>query len=83
MAKTNNARRVDGPTLTEREMEILSLVIEGHPSKKVAEKLFISKSTVDFHLHKIYQKLQVSNRIQAIHRARHLGLIPGEHNTRP
>lgn len=62
--------------LTKREVEILSLIIEGHSSKKVADLLFISKRTVDFHLDNIYQKLQVTNRLQAIQRARRLGLLP-------
>ncbi len=61
--------------LTKRELEILSLILEGHPSKKVAEMLFVSKRTVDFHLDNIYEKLQVSNRMQAIKRASSLGLL--------
>jgi ATP/maltotriose-dependent transcriptional regulator MalT len=64
--------------LTKRELEILSLVIEGHSSKKVAELLFISKRTVDFHLDNIYNKLHVSNRMQALQRATKLGLLPYE-----
>jgi ATP/maltotriose-dependent transcriptional regulator MalT len=62
--------------LTRRELEILTLILEGHPSKKVAELLFVSKRTVDFHLDNIYEKLQVSNRMQAIKRASNLGLLP-------
>lgn len=66
----------EAPRLTKREIEILSLVIEGYPSKKVAEMLFISKRTVDFHLDNIYEKLQVTNRMQALQRATRLGLLP-------
>ncbi|HET6456389.1 MAG TPA: helix-turn-helix transcriptional regulator [Armatimonadota bacterium] len=64
--------------LTRRELEVLSLVIEGKSSKEVAEDLFVSKRTVDFHLANIYEKLQVSNRVQAFRRATSLGLIPFE-----
>ncbi len=64
--------------LTKREVEVLSLVIEGHPSKEVADKLFVSKRTVDFHLANIYDKLQVTNRVQAFRQATRLGLIPSE-----
>jgi ATP/maltotriose-dependent transcriptional regulator MalT len=64
--------------LTRRELEVLSLVIEGKSSKDVANDLFVSKRTVDFHLANIYDKLQVSNRVQAFRRATRLGLIPLE-----
>lgn len=62
--------------LTKRETEVLSLVIEGKSSREVAEDLYVSKRTVDFHLANIYEKLQVSNRVQAFRRATSLGLIP-------
>lgn len=62
--------------LTKREMEVLSLIIEGRSSKEVADLLYVSKRTVDFHLANIYDKLQVSNRVQAFRRAASLGLIP-------
>jgi len=64
--------------LTEREVEVLSLVIEGRSSKEVAQTLFLSKRTVDFHLARIYEKLNVSNRIQAIRRAVELGLLSSD-----
>lgn len=62
--------------LTRRELEILALIVEGHTSKKVADMLFVSKRTVDFHLDNIYNKLQVNNRMQALQRASRLGLLP-------
>ena len=64
--------------LTKRELEVLSLVIEGRSSKEVADMLFVSKRTVDFHLANIYDKLQVTNRVQAFRRATRLGLIPSD-----
>ncbi|HLJ57807.1 MAG TPA: LuxR C-terminal-related transcriptional regulator [Chthonomonadaceae bacterium] len=64
--------------LTKREIEVLSLVIEGRSSKEVADLLYVSKRTVDFHLANIYDKLQVTNRVQAFRRAVRLGLISGE-----
>ena len=68
------------PRLTKREIEVLTLVIEGRTTKEVADLLYISKRTVDFHLSNMYDKLQVSNRVQAYRRAVRLGLIPGETN---
>ena len=62
--------------LTKRELEVLTLVIEGRSSKEVADMLFVSKRTVDFHLANIYDKLQVTNRVQAFRRATRLGLLP-------
>ncbi len=64
--------------LTKREIEVLTLVVQGKSSKEVADMLFVSKRTVDFHLANIYDKLHVSNRVQAFRRATRLGLIPYE-----
>ncbi|MEI6914087.1 MAG: response regulator transcription factor [Armatimonadota bacterium] len=68
-ATTHNLR------LTKREAEVLGLVVEGKSNKEVATELFCSKRTVDFHLARIYEKLQVNNRIQAVRRAANLGLL--------
>ena len=62
--------------LTRREIEVLTLVIEGKSSQQVADHLFVSKRTVDFHLANIYGKLNVSNRVQAFREATRRGLIP-------
>lgn len=67
----------DTVRLTKREAEVLALIAEGLESQKVAERLSISKRTVDFFLSCIYGKLEVSNRIQAINRAQRLGLLGG------
>lgn len=61
--------------LTQREKEVLTLVFDGKSSKEVADTLVCSKRTVDFHLARIYAKLDVSNRVQAMRRATTLGLI--------
>jgi DNA-binding CsgD family transcriptional regulator len=62
--------------LTRREIEVLSLIAQGHSSKEAADVLFISKRTVDFHLANIYDKLMVNNRVQAFRAACRLGLLP-------
>jgi len=64
--------------LTKREIEVLSLIAQGHSSKEAADVLYVSKRTVDFHLANIYDKLQVNNRVQAFRAATRLGLIPFE-----
>jgi DNA-binding CsgD family transcriptional regulator len=62
--------------LTRREIEVLQLVLEGKSSKEVADELVCSKRTVDFHLTRIYDKLDVTNRVQAMRKASVLGLLP-------
>ena len=61
--------------LTRREQQVLSLIVEGHSSKEVASILDVSKRTIDFHLDNLYQKLGVTNRMQALQRALYLGLL--------
>ncbi len=53
--------------LSEREVEIVNLVIKGTTNNDIAESLFISVNTVKTHIKNIYKKLSVSNRIQLIH----------------
>ncbi|MBN8691441.1 MAG: helix-turn-helix transcriptional regulator [Armatimonadetes bacterium] len=65
-----------GVRLTPTEVKVLSLIAQGHSSKEAADKLVVSKRTVDFHLANIYDKLQVNNRVQALRMATRLGLIP-------
>jgi DNA-binding NarL/FixJ family response regulator len=51
-------------TLTDREREVVGLVGEGLKSKDVAERLFISETTVRHHLTSIFSKLEVSDRVE-------------------
>ena len=62
--------------LTTRELETLELVTQGLYNKEIADKLSISLETVKSHLKNIYQKLGVSRRQQAVHRARSLDILP-------
>ena len=64
--------------LTKREVEVLSMIAQGYSSKEAADLLYLSKRTVDFHLANVYEKLGVSNRVQAFRAATRLGLIPHE-----
>jgi len=50
--------------ITNRESEIVQLVLQGHSNQLIGEKLFISTRTVESHLYSIFQKLGVKNRIQ-------------------
>jgi DNA-binding CsgD family transcriptional regulator len=64
--------------LTPREMEVLEGIALGLPSAEIADRLCLSRRTVDFHLRKVYAKLSVNNRIRAIREAVRLGLLPFE-----
>ncbi len=62
--------------LSTREREIVGLVAQGYKNKEMAEKMFISEQTVKNHLHNIFDKLGVSDRLElalyAIHKGLHL-----------
>jgi DNA-binding NarL/FixJ family response regulator len=62
------------PELTEREREILTLIAQGLSNPAIAERLVLSPKTVRNHVSNIFGKLQVSDRSQAIIRAREAGI---------
>ncbi|MEP7199818.1 MAG: response regulator transcription factor [Chloroflexota bacterium] len=62
------------PTLTEREREILHLIAHGHGNADIAKQLALSVKTVSNYVSNIFSKLQVTDRAQAIIRARDAGL---------
>ncbi|MFC0863654.1 response regulator [Sphaerimonospora cavernae] len=62
------------PDLTFRERQILGLVAEGHGNAVIAQRLGLSRKTIANHLSTIYRKIQVSDRPQAIVKARAAGL---------
>lgn len=62
--------------LSKRELEILSLLAQGHSNQEIAAKLFISLSTVKTHIQNLFEKLDVKRRIQAVEKAKRLNLIP-------
>jgi NarL family two-component system response regulator LiaR len=64
-----------GKDLTNREREILALLIEGKTNKEIAKMLSLSSGTVRFHISNILSKLGVSNRTEAVSQALQLGLV--------
>ena len=62
--------------LSKRELEILSLLAQGHSNQEIAAKLFVSLSTVKTHIQNLFEKLDVKRRIQAVEKAKRLNLIP-------
>lgn len=56
--------------LTPRQEEVLGLVAEGLPNKRIANRLDVSEGTVKAHVHQLFKKLNVSNRVQLVLSAR-------------
>jgi DNA-binding NarL/FixJ family response regulator len=77
MPKRMSGRERDSGSLSTREREIVALVAQGYKNKEMAEKMFISEQTVKNHLHNIFDKLGVSDRLElalyAIHNNLQLG----------
>jgi DNA-binding CsgD family transcriptional regulator len=62
--------------LSKRELEILTLLAQGHSNQEIAGTIFVSLSTVKSHLQNIFEKLAVKRRTQAVEKAKRLNLIP-------
>ncbi len=76
-ASAASPRERERSPLSQREREIVALVAQGFKNKEMAEKMFISEQTVKNHLHNIFDKLGVSDRLElalyAIHNNLHTG----------
>lgn len=59
-----------------RECEVLEMLAAGHANKVIARRLDISPNTVKTHVTKLFEKLEVASRTQAINKARELDIIP-------
>ena len=66
--------------ITPRELEILHLIARGMSTREIAAALFVSENTVKTHASRLFSKLGVNRRIQAVETARALRLIPGHPN---
>lgn len=64
-----------GETLSDREGQILRLVADGLTNREIAERLFLSRYTVESHIKRIYRKLAVSSRTMAVRAGRARGVV--------
>lgn len=71
-----NTRALAELGISEREHEVLRLLAEGHSNGEIAARLFVSPNTVKTHLARVYEKLEVNRRTQAVSRAKALRLVP-------
>ncbi|MDR3614119.1 MAG: response regulator transcription factor [Candidatus Obscuribacterales bacterium] len=72
--EATNTQALTGP-LSDREMEVLKLIVDGFPNQQIAEKLMISLATVKTHVRNILNKLSVDDRTQAAVKAMRRGLV--------
>jgi LuxR family transcriptional regulator, maltose regulon positive regulatory protein len=62
--------------LSPRELEVLQLIAQGYSNQEISERLFLALDTVKGHTRRIFEKLQVKRRTEAVARGRELGLLP-------
>lgn len=65
---------IENTGLSERELEVLELIVEGKSNQEIADGLFLSLSTVKTHISNIFLKLGVSRRTQAVQKAKEQGM---------
>jgi DNA-binding NarL/FixJ family response regulator len=70
-----NSSAKDYLGLSDRELEVLEQVAQGLSNKEIADHLYLSINTVKTHLKKVYEKLEVRRRTQAVEKAKSLNLI--------
>jgi DNA-binding CsgD family transcriptional regulator len=71
-----NQREVDARGITPRELEVLQLIAAGLSTREMADRLFVSENTIKTHCGRLFGKLEVNRRTQAIRAGKTLGLIP-------
>jgi NarL family two-component system response regulator LiaR len=62
--------------MSKRELEVLQLMAEGLSNQQIAEQLFVSLNTIKTHSSKLFEKMQVQRRTQAVDMGKKLNLIP-------
>jgi len=70
----NKGMFIEKTGISERELEVLVLIVKGASNQEIADQLFLSVSTVKSHISNIFIKLEVSRRTQAVQKAREWGV---------
>jgi two-component system, NarL family, response regulator LiaR len=71
-----NQKELELLNLSKRELEVLQLMAEGLSNKEIADRLFVSLSTIKTHANNLFDKMNVERRTQAIEKGKRLGIIP-------
>lgn len=75
MVRSLNSPSADRERLTERELEVLRLLARGLSNRAIGKELYISETTVKFHVSNVMRKLLVTRRAEAVYAASKLGLL--------
>ncbi|MBT8234525.1 MAG: response regulator transcription factor [Saprospiraceae bacterium] len=70
-----NQTALEHLNLTNREYEILQLIVQGHSNADIAKQLFLSLSTIKTHVSNLYSKMNVKSRFQAISKAKEIEIV--------
>lgn len=73
---TPNETAIANVGISARELEVLQHMASGMSNAQIADTLFVSVNTIKTHTSKLFEKLEVSRRTQAVETARRLGIIP-------
>jgi DNA-binding CsgD family transcriptional regulator len=69
-------KRLSSLGISKREYEVLELIAQGLSNQEIADRLFVSLNTIKTHSSKLFEKLDVSRRTQAVQKAKELCIIP-------
>ena len=72
---TLNQKELKKLKLTNREFQILKLIVQGYSNVEIANQLFLSLSTIKTHVSNLYSKMNVKSRFQAISNARRMEIV--------
>lgn len=81
-AQTSDAAKALEANISARELEVLELLAKGFSNAEIGEQLFVSTNTVKTHVSSIFSKLGAGKRVQAIEKARALGIITQTYENR-
>lgn len=73
---TVNQTEVEKLGLSKRELDVLQLMAEGLSNQEISERLFVSLNTIKTHSAKVFEKMEVKRRTQAIEMGKRLSIIP-------
>ena len=69
-------KTIENLNISKRELEVLDLISKGMSNQEIADALFVSIPTIKTHSSKLFEKLEVSRRTQAVEKAKRLRIIP-------
>lgn len=72
---TDAGEKIPRGLLSPRELKVLRLIAQGWSNRQIAEAVYLSVNTIEFHAKSIYRKLSVKSRTQAVHEAMQHGLL--------